>query len=173
VHLNGWAIEARVLAEDPEAGFLPATGEIAHLQMTGGPGVRVDSALYIGAPVTADYDSLIAKVIAWGEDRNHAIQRLRRALAEFDIAGVPTDIKFLLQILESSSFLAGRADTTYLDTFHPPESEGEDVDERDLAMVAAMITHQARRKAESGVYHNGNEKLWRQTAWREQMRRSS
>ena len=171
VRMNGWAIEARVLAEDPEAGFLPATGEVSHHQEPGGPGIRVDSAIYSGMPVTADYDSLIAKVIAWGEDRSHALQRLRRALGEFEIGGVPTDIEFLLQILESHSFIAGRADTTYLDSFNPPAPVGQDADERDLALAAAMVAHQARRKAEFGVSHNGNSSLWRMTAWREQMRR--
>lgn len=172
VRLNGWAIEARVLAEDPEAGFLPATGEIAHHQEPGGPGIRVDSAIYSGMPVTADYDSLIAKVIAWGEDRSHAIQRLHRALGEFEIGGVPTDIEFLLQILESASFIAGRADTTYLDTFQPPAPDGQDAVERELALVAAMVAHQARRKVDSGVTYNSNYSLWRMAAWREQMRRS-
>jgi acetyl-CoA carboxylase biotin carboxylase subunit len=172
MRMSGWAIEARVLAEDPEDGFLPATGEISHHQEPGGPGIRVDSAIYPGMPVTTHYDSLIAKVIAWDEDRSHALQRLRRALGEFEIGGVSTDIEFLLQILESPSFVDGRADTTYLDSFQLLEPDGQDADERDLALVAAMVAHQARRKAESGVSHNGNSSHWRMTAWREQMRRS-
>jgi hypothetical protein len=93
-----------VLAEDPSLDFMPVTGEDGYLREPGGFGVRVDSALYTGMPITVNYDSLIAKVIAWGEDRQSAIRRLQRALGEFQIGGVPTDIEFLSQILESESF---------------------------------------------------------------------
>ena len=99
---------------------MPATGEITYLKEAGGPGVRIDSALYTGMQVTSDYDSLIAKVIVWADERQTAIQRLRRALGEFQIGGVPTDIDFLIQIIDSESFIQGSADTTYLETFQPP-----------------------------------------------------
>ena len=123
---RGSAIEARIIAEDPENGFLPATGEITYLKEAGGPGVRIDSALYTGLQVTSDYDSLIAKVIVWAEERQTTIQRLRRALGEFQIGGVPTDIDFLIQIIDSESFIQGSANTTYLETFQPAPAEDED-----------------------------------------------
>ena len=123
---RGSAIEARIIAEDPENGFLPATGEITYLKEAGGPGVRIDSALYTGMQVTSDYDSLIAKVIVWAEERQTTIQRLRRALGEFQIGGVPTDIDFLIQIIDSESFIQGSANTTYLETFQPSPAEDED-----------------------------------------------
>ena len=104
---RGAAIEARVLAEDPDQGFMPATGEITYLKEPGGPGVRVDSSLYVGMSITADYDSMLAKVIAWGENRAVAILRLRRALREFQIGGVPTDLPFLYQVVDSLPFIAG------------------------------------------------------------------
>ena len=101
--MTGAAIEARVLAEEPEQDFLPSIGEITYLKEPGGPGIRVDSALYQGMQVTADYDSLLAKVIAYGESRGIAILRLRRALREFQVAGVSTDLEFLFSVVDLSS----------------------------------------------------------------------
>jgi acetyl-CoA carboxylase biotin carboxylase subunit len=172
VHLNGWAIEARVLAEDPSQDFMPVTGDIAYLRESSGPGVRVDSALYTGMPITVNYDSLIAKVIAWGEDRHSAIRRLQRALSEFQVGGVPTDIEFLSQILESESFQVGRADTTYLEGFQLTTLEGEDPISQEVAIVAALFAHNRERvKGLSSQQSNTND-LWRSAAWREQMRGS-
>jgi acetyl/propionyl-CoA carboxylase alpha subunit len=165
VYMEGWAIEARILAEDPENGFLPATGKVTHLQMPGGPGVRTDTALYLGMPVTSDYDSLIAKLIAWGEDRPTTIRRLCRALTEFHIGGVPTDIEFLDQILNSSSFVQGRTDTTYLDTFQPQPSDGEE--EQEVALAAALLAHQSQIKPLPGPASSSSH--WQSAAWREQM----
>ena len=81
INTNGAAIEARILAEDPDEDFLPTTGEISYLKEPGGPGIRVDSSLYQGMNVSADYDSLLAKVIAYGKDRKTAIKRLLASLA--------------------------------------------------------------------------------------------
>lgn len=163
--IRGAAIEARVLAEDPSNGFLPATGSILHLKEPGGPGIRVDSALYTGMTVTADYDSLLAKLIAWGESRAVAILRLRRALREFQIGGVATDLEFLFQIADSPPFQAGNFDTTYLDTFQPPEIGDQVALERDFALAAALLAH--RKKA--APIAPATESSWRATAWREQM----
>jgi acetyl-CoA carboxylase biotin carboxylase subunit len=165
---HGSAIEARVLAEDPENDFLPATGEITFLKEAGGPGVRLDSALYLGMQVTADYDSLIAKVIGWGEDRQTAIRRLRRALTEFQIGGVPTDIDFLIQIIDSNTFIQGNANTTYLETFQPVYLEGEDALEKELALTAAILEHQTRSQQPTRPAGNSASK-WQMMAWREQM----
>jgi acetyl/propionyl-CoA carboxylase alpha subunit len=170
VRLTGWAIEARVLAEDPAADFMPVTGEVAHLREPGGNGVRVDSALYTGMPVTANYDSLIAKVIAWGEDRGQAIRRLQRALGEFQIGGIPTDIEFLQQVLESESFMVGRADTTYLEGFQLSTPDGEDPVQQEVALVAALLAHRSQNRAVLTKAENGHASHWRTEAWREQMR---
>ena len=167
INTRGWAIEARVLAEDPDQGFLPVTGEITHLQEPAGPGLRLDSALFLGMWVGADYDSLIAKVISWSEDRKSAIRRLQRGLDEFKIGGIPTDIGFLQQILQSPSFQDGRADTTYLDTFQPVEPfDREDV-QREVALAAAMLMHRAQGHNQD--LHRGDGNNWLITAWREQM----
>ena len=166
---HGSAIEARIIAEDPENGFLPVTGEITFLKEAGGPGVRIDSALYVGMPVTSDYDSLIAKVIGWGEDRQTAIRRLRRALGEFQIGGVSTDIDFLIQIIDSNSFIQGSANTTYLETFQPVYPEGEEGLESEMALTAAILEDQAhgQRSTYPSETIAGH---WRTQAWREQMR---
>ena len=166
---RGSAIEARVIAEDPENGFLPATGEITFLKEPGGPGVRIDSALYTGMQVTSDYDSLIAKVIVWAEERQTSIQRLRRALREFQIGGVPTDIDFLIQIIDSESFIQGRANTTYLDTFQPSPAESEGNLEKDMALAAALLEHQNRTQPQPTQSNLGSSH-WQYQAWKEQMR---
>ncbi len=165
---RGAAIEARVLAEDPAQGFLPATGEITYLKEPGGPGIRVDSALYAGMSVTADYDSLLAKVMAWGENRPVAILRLRRALREFQIGGVPTDLEFLFQVVDSSPFLVGNIDTSYLETFQPPPEQNDDVLERDVALAAALLAHRRRTERQVQIPH-ADRNAWRMKAWREQM----
>lgn len=170
VRLTGWAIEARVLAEDPSNDFMPVTGEISYLSEPGGHGVRVDSALYVGMPVTVNYDSLIAKVIAWGEDRPSAIRRLQRALGEFQIGGVPTDIDFLTQVIDSDSYTGGRADTTYLEVFQPSAPDGEDPLNQEVAVVAALLAHAEQNRRQPAKQESGSPNMWRLSAWREQMR---
>jgi len=166
---RGSAIEARIIAEDPENGFLPATGEITFLKEAGGPGVRIDSALYTGLQVTSDYDSLIAKVIVWAEERQTTIQRLRRALGEFQIGGVPTDIDFLIQIIDSESFIQGSANTTYLETFQPAPADDELEMEKDMALAAALMENQNKTKIQlSQSQPTLNQ--WQYQAWKEQMR---
>jgi acetyl/propionyl-CoA carboxylase alpha subunit len=118
-------------------------------------------------PVTTNYDSLIAKVIAWGKDRSHAISRLKRALGEFEVGGVATDIEFISQVVGSTSFEAGWTDTTYLDTFHPESVGFENSLEKELAVTAAIVAHQSQRKTVYTRPADGNS--WRMTAWREQM----
>ena len=168
IHPRGAAIEARILAEDSQVGFLPSTGTVLYLKEPGGPGVRLDSALYQGMTVGTEYDSLLAKVIVWGEDRPMAIQRLRRALHEYQVGGLSTDIDFILQIIESPQFMSGDVTTTYLETFSPEPPSTEPDLERDLAWTAAMFVHQQRlqQQVNSGS-HQGSH--WQMVAWKEQM----
>lgn len=170
IHINGWAIEARVLAEDPATDFMPVTGQINYLHEPGGPGIRVDSALYAGMPISASYDSLLAKVIAWGEDRHTAIRRLQRALREFSIGGIPTDIDFLTQVLDSENFRGGIADTTYLDSFQLAVPGDEDPLQQEVALVAALLAHHEGQQAQQGSPAAQMGSTWQATAWREQMR---
>jgi len=113
----GHSIEFRINAEDPSIGFRPSPGRIESLHFPGGYGVRIDSHIYQGYAIPPHYDSLIAKLIVWGKNRNHAIARGRRALEEFTVEGIKTTIPFHLKVLEDERFLSGNFDTGFLDNF--------------------------------------------------------
>ncbi|MBI9044702.1 MAG: ATP-grasp domain-containing protein [Anaerolineaceae bacterium] len=167
IKLNGCSIEARILAEDPENGFLPVSGEISHLQEPSGIGIRLDSALYLHQPINTHYDSLLSKVIAWGENRSSAIKRLQRALLEYQIGGIPTDIDFLMQILSSEKFQTGHTDTTYLDTFQPIFEKFPEEMEKEIALATALHAHQKQSDQNTSSQQDKNN--WLMTAWNEQM----
>lgn len=166
INAQGAAIEARILAENPEEDFIPTTGEISYLKEPGGPGIRVDSSLYQGMEVTTDYDSMLSKVIAWGEDRQSAINRLKRGLTEYQIGGLKTDLVFLNQILDSHPYQIGKIDTTFLDDFNPKELIPEETLTRYAAVAAALHIHKERNFQEQQEKEGINP--WRQKAWQEQ-----
>ncbi|GAA0928497.1 acetyl-CoA carboxylase biotin carboxylase subunit [Pseudonocardia zijingensis] len=112
---RGWAIEFRINAEDPTRGFLPSPGKVGTVELPAGPWVRVDTWLESGATVPPFYDSLLAKVVVWGEDRESAIRRSRRALAEFTVEGVPTTAGLHTEILDQEWFGAGEFHTGALE----------------------------------------------------------
>ncbi len=112
--LKGHAIECRINAEDPYKNFMPCPGTITELYVPGGLGIRVDSAMYCGYKIPSYYDSMIAKLISYGKDRNEAIVRMKRALGEFGIGGVKTNIEFQYSILENTDFIEGNYDTSFL-----------------------------------------------------------
>jgi acetyl-CoA carboxylase biotin carboxylase subunit len=109
------AIECRIYAEDPDAGFMPSPGLVRALSVPGGPGIRDDRGVAAGFEVPVFYDSMIAKLVAWGADRAEAIVRLRRALREYRVIGVNTTVPFFQWLIDQPEFLDGRFDTTYLD----------------------------------------------------------
>jgi acetyl-CoA carboxylase biotin carboxylase subunit len=113
----GHSIEFRINAEDPEHNFRPSPGKIESLHFPGGFGVRIDSHIYQSYVISPYYDSLIAKLIVWGKNREHAINRARRALEEFTVEGIKTTIDFHLKVLEDERFLSGNFDTSFLDSF--------------------------------------------------------
>jgi len=115
VKFNGCAIECRINAEDPERGFMPSPGPVSFYLPPGGFGVRVDSAAYPGYVIPPNYDSMIAKLIVWGENREEAIARMKRALGEFAVAGVKTTIPFHRKLMEHKRFLAGDFDIGLLE----------------------------------------------------------
>lgn len=124
VKINGWAIECRINAEDPERNFMPSAGQIQFYLPPGGFGVRVDSSAYPGYTISPHYDSMIAKLIVWGTDRNEAINRMKRALSEFTIEGIHSTIPFHLKLLEHKKFIAGDFDIKFLEEHdvNDPES---------------------------------------------------
>lgn len=120
---RGHAMECRINAEDPGRDFAPGPGLLTAYSEPGGPGIRIDGALEAGAAIQPAYDSLIAKLIAWGRTRTETIARMERALAEFRVEGVPTTIPFHRAVLAHPSFRAGDATTTFL-TEHPEIQTG-------------------------------------------------
>ena len=114
VPLRGHAIEFRINAEDPTRGFVPAPGTIARFQPPLGPGVRVDTHVFDGYTVPPFYDSLLAKIIVWAEDRPAAIARARRALSEFELEGLPTTKALAMDVIETEGFMSGAYTTAFL-----------------------------------------------------------
>jgi len=145
IRLWGWAIECRVLAEDPFRGFVPSVGRITRIYEPAGPGVRVESGIYEGFEVSLYYDSLISKVITWGETRAEAIVRMRRALEEYRIMGVRTNIPFLQQIMDTPSFQGGQIDTGYLERRGTPVEEEHSQELMVAAVATTLLVHQRRQ----------------------------
>jgi acetyl-CoA carboxylase biotin carboxylase subunit len=145
VQQKGWAIECRINAEDPYNNFLPSTGKITHVLQPNGPGVRIDSGIYPGIEVSPYYDSLIAKLIVWGETRAEAILRMRRALEEYIIIGVRTNIPFHQNLMDSHRFMGGQFDTRFIEerfAFESAESSREGQNEI-AAIFATLVAHRA------------------------------
>jgi len=111
---RGAAIEVRLYAEDPAAGFLPSPGTISVLQPASGPGVRDDSGIFTGARVSANYDPLLAKLAVWGEDREQALRRMQRALGDYFIGGIKTNLGFLSRLIAHPDFVAGNYDIGFV-----------------------------------------------------------
>ena len=140
IRFDGHAIEARVVAEDPASGWLPSTGRIDRFEI--GDGVRVDSGVEAGSVVTTDYDSLLAKVIAYGPDRDTARRRLRAALRSSEVDGVRTNIDMLVALLDDDDFAAGRLDTGLLarspSILNGSRPTGDDLTAHLMAVVASV-----------------------------------
>jgi acetyl-CoA carboxylase biotin carboxylase subunit len=115
VVVNGHAIECRINAEDPDQNFRPMPGRISGYLPPGGPGVRMDSHVYTDYVIPPHYDSLIGKLIVWGEDRPTAIRRMRRALRECAITGLPTTVSFHQRVLETPEFQRGEVFTNFIE----------------------------------------------------------
>ena len=114
IHFNGHSIECRINAENPYKNFRPSPGEIKELNLPGGNGVRIDTAVYTGYKIPPVYDSMIAKLIVHGKDRDEAIAKMKRALDECVIDGIDTNIDFLYKILENKNFQSGNFDTSFI-----------------------------------------------------------
>jgi acetyl-CoA carboxylase biotin carboxylase subunit len=141
VVLRGHAIECRVYAEDPENNFFPSPGKITKLQRPSGPGVREDSGVYEGWTVPLDYDPMLAKLIVYAADRPAAIARMRRALDEYFVGGIKTNLGLFRRILEHPDFVAARIDTGFLDRLLATKAEKPNTSETsaEIAAVAAAL----------------------------------
>lgn len=117
IAINGWSIECRINAEDPEKNFMPSPGKINFYLPPGGLGVRVDSAAYPGYTISPFYDSMIAKLIVWAPTRHEAVAKMKRALSEFAVEGIHTTISFHQKLLEHPVFLSGNFDIKFLEEY--------------------------------------------------------
>ncbi len=115
VEFRGHSIECRINAENPDKNFMPSPGTITGLYLPGGNGVRIDTAIYDGYTIPPTYDSMIAKIITHGDNRNEAISKMRRALEEVVIEGVDTNVDFLLKIIRNTNFIRGTFDTSFIE----------------------------------------------------------
>jgi acetyl-CoA carboxylase biotin carboxylase subunit len=136
VKIRGHAIECRIYAEDPDNNYFPSPGKITLLLPPAGPGIRHDSGTYEGWTVPIDYDPLLAKVIGYGSDRRQAIMRLQRALYEYFVAGIKTNISLFQRILGDSDFQAGKLDTGYLDRLLAKGNHGAAAETPSVAIAA-------------------------------------
>jgi acetyl-CoA carboxylase, biotin carboxylase subunit len=169
VQLRGHAMECRVYAEDPANRFFPSPGRIASLVEPSGPGVRLDSGIYSGWNVGVDYDPLLSKLIAYGGDRLEAVARMQRAIGEYVIGGVKTNLSLFRRILADPDFIAGKTDTGYLSRL-PRESTSGSESEHEIAAIAAVIwaldpPNEKREPAESIP-----QAAWKRVARNEAMR---
>jgi acetyl-CoA carboxylase biotin carboxylase subunit len=153
---NGWAIECRINAEDPYNNFLPSTGRITHSLLPTGPGVRVDTGVYPGFEISPYYDSLISKLIVWGETRAESILRMRRALEEYKIVGVRTNIPFHQNLMDSHRFMGGQYDTRFVEErFSMDAAEEGAADRSDIAAIfATLVAHKQTQRAAHIIQRN-------------------
>ncbi|HEU0169562.1 MAG TPA: acetyl-CoA carboxylase biotin carboxylase subunit [Chloroflexota bacterium] len=155
---RGAAIEARITAEDPDVGFLPFTGRVEHVIEPSGPGVRFDHMLYPGVEVTRYYDSLLGKLIVWAGDRDAAIARMSRALAELRILGLKTTIPFHAWAMEHKAFRNGELHTGFIDQHWRP-GEGPKTDAALVALAAAAMQVRQGAALAAPAEENGHREL--------------
>jgi acetyl-CoA carboxylase biotin carboxylase subunit len=166
---RGHAIECRVYAEDPDAGFLPCPGRILGLRVPGGPGVRDDSGVYEGYQVPLFYDPLISKLVAYGNDREEAVARMRRAIAEYRVVGIRTTLPFFARVLREPAFLAGDLDTSFVERLAPRTGpmESSDPPWRVVVAAAAIAAFRERQRADLACEADSPQSAWRARGWRE------
>jgi acetyl-CoA carboxylase biotin carboxylase subunit len=155
---RGSAIECRIYAEDPNNNFLPSPGTMQHVERPSGPGVRLDTGIYPGWTVPMEYDPLLAKLAVWAETRQDAIARMKRALGEYYVSGIRTNITFFRQILEDPEFQTGHLHTGFIDEFlrrSAEPAEKQDPEYEAMAALAAAIFSLDQKKAPAAGSRNG------------------
>ncbi len=180
VTLRGHAIECRIYAEDPDNNFFPSPGKILERSIPTGPGIRLDDGVYAGWTVPNEYDPLLGKLIAWGSDRAEALARLRRALEEYHVGGIKTNIELFRRILGQPSFIRGELYTHWLDellagtrdvsrALQIPHVDAQSHATEDAAVLAAGLWHLSSNGASRPAGEaTPEESRWRREARREQ-----
>ncbi|HTK30985.1 MAG TPA: acetyl-CoA carboxylase biotin carboxylase subunit [Candidatus Saccharimonadaceae bacterium] len=136
---RGASMEARIIAEDPAANFMPSVGRVERVRFPQGPGVRNDAGIYRGYQVPVFYDSLLSKLVVWGEDREHARRRMLRALGEFVLEGLHHNVAFHRWLVAHEAFAAGNLSTRFLDEHFKPEMLAPDATAGEIALLAAAL----------------------------------
>jgi acetyl/propionyl-CoA carboxylase alpha subunit len=149
VTLRGWAVECRINAEDPFNQYFPSTGEIRQHDVPTGPGVRVDTGVFSGMEITPYYDPMIAKLVCYGDKRSQALRRMRRALAEYHILGVTSNIPFHQNILQNEDFIAGNFDTRFVEERFSLDQAIATADQHAevAAVIATLLSHEKIQRA--------------------------
>jgi len=160
---RGHAIECRIYAEDPENNFMPSPGKIIHLTEPLGLGVRQDGYVYEGYEIPIYYDPMISKLIVWGNTRDEAIQRIKRALYEYKITGVKTSIHFLEKIMDTPDFVDGQYDTGFIEKNEATLFETKESNEswQDISMIMAFVDYQSRQSDCKDHVSSNGESNWR------------
>lgn len=155
IHINNHAIECRINAEDPYNNFLPSTGTVTVHLSPMGPGVRLDSGIYAGYEVTPYYDSMLAKLVCWGSSRPEAIRRMSRALREYRIMGLKTNLPFHQKLMDSHHFISGKVDINFIESHSiMGEASANKSSEESAAILATLVAHQAQQQAAQVVSPN-------------------
>jgi acetyl-CoA carboxylase biotin carboxylase subunit len=139
VVFRGAAVECRIYAEDPEHNFMPSPGKITALSTPGGPGIRDDSGIYEGFEVPIYYDPLLSKLVSWGANRMEAIERMQRALEEYQVLGISTTIPFYQRIMQDPTFLSGNVTTSFIDEMFAQQDQEREHPLISVALIAAAI----------------------------------
>lgn len=168
VRWSGSAIECRVYAEDPENNFFPSPGRLTQYEEPSGPGVRVDGGVYPGWTVPLDYDPLLAKLTVWSDTRSSAIERMRRAVAEYRVLGIKTNLSLFAQLMSDAGWVAGDLDTGFLDRFMQKFEQGKPSAESTLASVLAAAQIATQKPAATHSIESAS--LWRAAGRRDLQR---
>ena len=181
IDLRGHAIECRIYAEDPDNSFFPSPGTILARNVPSGPGIRLDDGVYAGWTVPTDYDPMLGKLIVWGNDRNEAMARMGRALDEYYVGGIKTNVGLFRRILAAPEFVRGEIHTKWLDEFllrtaapvsaASPQKSKRDSLAEDAAVLAAGMWHMNRRAATNPARPAPNDSAsrWKAEGRREQL----
>jgi acetyl-CoA carboxylase, biotin carboxylase subunit len=157
LHIKGHAIELRVYAEDPANNFLPSIGQLSTYQIPKGSGIRVDDAYYEGAEIPIYYDPMIAKLVAYGENRTEAIQKLIRAIADYKIYGVETTLPFGEYMLKHPLFISGNFDTNFVkEHFNPADLPQPNIQDAEVAATLAAFLMSKKGNTNTNISNNAN-----------------
>jgi acetyl-CoA carboxylase biotin carboxylase subunit len=174
VQIRGHAIECRIYAEDPDNNYFPSPGTITSLVEPSGPGIRLDSGIYPGWTVPMEYDPLLAKLIGYGDSREQAIGRLRRALQEYSIGGIKTNLSLFRRILAQPEFLSGSVNTGLLARMSDDASKDSDSEQQQIAVIAAgvfsMLSSKSSTTTTTSAGESGAPSPWKRTARTEALR---